>query len=91
MTVIERCGRIFQFIFGGVFVLAGLAIIGLQIFAYLYDGKWVPLSVVGLASQFASSPWLADPHTWVGVHKILEFIPASFSLMAIGIFIWCAE
>jgi hypothetical protein len=78
-------------LFGGVFFLAGAVIIGLQTLAYFYHGSWVPFSLIEFSLLFSSSPWLVEPHEWIGVHNILSKIPASLTLIGVGILIWSSD
>lgn len=71
---------------GGLFVLAGLAVLGLQIFAYLKLGDWKPVPVLELVSPHI--PWLRNPQSWFGLHNIisdaLDFVPVSLLLFLAG-------
>ena len=62
------------------FLLTGVGIFGMQVYGYLQDGEWSPLSVMRLFE--GSSPWLDNPQSWLGwhaiVHGFLETAPVSF-------------
>lgn len=63
--------------------LGGLAIFGFQIWFWLTTGHWyeVPLSylfyLIGPENLVA---WLREPHSWVGLHMIVDWILDAFPL-----------
>ena len=65
----------------GAGAMIALGIFGWQIYGYLMDGVWTPMSII-TALNWAGVEWAAYPDSWVGVHKILD----SFSL-AITVFL----
>ena len=71
---------------GALFVLAGLAVIALQVFIYLKSGEWRSLSVLSVASPYL--PWLTNPQSWFGLHDIttdaLGIAPVSAVLILMG-------
>lgn len=71
---------------GLLVALAGLVVLGLQIFGYLKTGNWQPVSTLGVMSPYW--PWLDQPRTWFGLHKIirdmLALMPFSIALVALG-------
>ncbi|MCP4299456.1 MAG: hypothetical protein GY783_02620 [Gammaproteobacteria bacterium] len=71
---------------GGLFVLAGLGVLGLQVFGYLKVGEWRPVSLLGVASPYI--PWLNNPQSWFGLHDIvrnaLGIMPLSLALILVG-------
>lgn len=71
---------------GALIVLAGLGVLGLQIFGYLKVGKWQSVSLLGIASPYF--PWLINPQSWFGLHDIatdaLGLMPLSLALVLIG-------
>lgn len=71
---------------GFIFVLAGLGVLGLQIYRYLRFGEWGSISTFSAASPYW--PWLHNPRSWFGLHKIVRdafgLLPLSFAFVLIG-------
>ena len=67
-------------------LLAGVGIIGMQVYGYLQYGEWSPLSAMALAE--GRFPWLDNPQSWLGLHQIvhgfLNWLPVSLFLLLIG-------
>lgn len=61
--------------------IAGVAMLGWQIFGYLSDGVWHPYSVVDVLASLQVQ-WAAAPHAWLGVHEILAGTPLFAGLWA---------
>lgn len=60
-----------------------------QAYSFLKVGNWVGYSVIdGLV--FLDSEWAAKPQDWLGVWKILRFIPVSASVFLVGIIVYSA-
>jgi hypothetical protein len=55
-----------------VFWLAGLAIIGVQIWGYLQTAAWQPFSIVDAGRLFTGKPWFSQPEQWLGLYRILD-------------------
>jgi hypothetical protein len=90
---------------------AFLCLISLQIYLWLRDGVWAHFGVseglrAGLsiccvkdddAGRLAALVhWLDAPATWLGLHRLLELLPASLALFALSIlgnsiFIYCRD
>jgi hypothetical protein len=90
---------------------AFLYLISLQIYRWFRDGEWTHLGVseglrIGLqhccVRDGASGrlavflQWLDSPVDWLGMHKILEIVPATLALFAVSIagnslFIFCRD
>jgi hypothetical protein len=90
---------------------AFLYLIGLQIYLWFREGEWTHLGVsegirIGLlhccvkdgdAGKLAALVhWLDAPADWLGLHKVLEIVPASLALFAVSIlgnsiFIYCCD
>jgi len=79
---------------------AFLGLTGLQIYRWFREGDWTHVGVVdGLRSTLAFfgapdaaggrsaalSHWLDAPIDWLGLHRVLEALPASLALFAISI------
>ena len=60
-----------------------LAIVGYQIVMYLKTGSWHPLSVISFLKWLGSN-WAYNPTNWVGLYKILDFIPLSMAVVITG-------
>jgi hypothetical protein len=90
---------------------AFLWLVGLQVYRWFRDGEWTRIGVndglrIGLsrccvrdADSGRLAPvlhWLDTPVDWLGLHKVLEAMPASLALFAISIlgnslFIYCRD
>jgi len=90
---------------------AFLYLISLQIYRWFREGEWTHIGVsdgmrVALAHccvkdgdtgrLAAMSHWLDAPVDWLGLHKVLEVVPASLGLFALSIlgnsiFIYCRD
>ena len=77
-------------VLGVLLILAGLVIVGFQVFLYFKNGQWIELPLLYLAAfgpdEFVT--WLNNPTSWVGLHKIiyvlLSFIPLSMCSVLVG-------
>lgn len=92
--------------------LAGfLYLVGLQSYRWFREGEWTHIGLndglraglmhccvkegdTGRLSAFAH--WLDTPVDWLGLHKIVEVIPASLALFAVSIagnclFLYCRD
>ena len=78
------------YLIGVPLLLAGVGIIGMQVYGYLQYGEWSPLSVMVVAE--GGFPWLDNPQSWLGLHRIvhgfLNWLPVSLLLILIGGFFW---
>ena len=90
---------------------AFLLLIGSQIYRWFRDGEWSHFGVVegmrvgltrccvndGDTGRLAAlMHWLDAPVDWLGLHKVLELLPASLALFALSIlgnsiFIYCRD
>ncbi|MEA3150383.1 MAG: hypothetical protein QOD56_1322 [Gammaproteobacteria bacterium] len=90
---------------------AFLWLVGLQVYRWFRDGEWTRIGVndglrIGLtrccvrdadSGRFAVVlHWLDTPVDWLGLHKVLEAMPASLALFAVSIlgnslFIYCRD
>lgn len=95
--------------YGGL--VAFLWLISLQLYRWFREGEWTHIGMSdglrtvlahcclqeGDAGRFAGfSRWLEAPVDWLGLHKVLEVIPASLALFAVSIvgnsiFICCRD
>jgi hypothetical protein len=94
----------------GCFV-AFLSLIGLQLYRWFRLGEWTHVGVsegirIGLSSccvkdgdsgrLAALLHWVDTPVDWLGLHKVLDVVPASLALFAVSIlgnciFIYCRD
>lgn len=74
---------------GVLFGLAGGGIFGVQLYGYLKFGEWSSFSSFDIASRYL--PWLRDPHSWFGLHKIVsdafDIVPMSLALVMMGLLV----
>lgn len=90
---------------------AFLYLVSLQLYRWLRDGEWTRIAMSdGMRAALAHcgiksgdtgrlatlSHWLDAPVVWLGLHKLLEVIPASLALFAVsilgnGLFIYCCD
>jgi hypothetical protein len=78
-------GNRVAFSFVALLVLAGLGVLGLQIYAWLRSGAWFPFSVVDGARLIFDYQWLVSPVDWIGLHGALSQIPISALLLIGGV------
>jgi hypothetical protein len=97
--VLRFCGAVGALI--GYGCLAGfLYLVGVQLYRWFRDGEWTHIGMadglrVGLARCCVSEGdtsrlaaflhWLDAPVNWLGLHKVVEVIPASLVLFAVSI------
>ena len=72
----------FATVLGGASFLACFGIVGWQIFHYLKDGDWQPLSVI-TAMGWAGLEWAFSPTSWLGLYKVLDWMPLSIAALAL--------
>ena len=96
-----RAARILGAIVGYGSLAAFLYLISLQVYGWFRDAEWTHFGVVegmsvGLSiccvkdgdtgHLAALMHWLEAPASWLGLHKVLESVPASLALFAVSIF-----
>lgn len=72
-----------EFIAVGAIVGLFLASVGTvlwQVYHYLRFNEWVSLSVVDLL-KWCDIQWAYLPTDWIGMYRVLEFLPLSASLL----------
>lgn len=70
--------------------LGALGILGYQIYFYLRSGYWLSLSIITVLGWLGSE-WALDPKEWLGLYKILEWIPLAAACFLLGLFFsWAA-
>jgi hypothetical protein len=65
------------FLCAGGFAFAGLGLLGFHVLDWLKHGVWASYSTLHLAAWSGGNftSWAADPSSWIGVHKILAWLP----------------
>jgi hypothetical protein len=95
-----RAGSIAGAIVGYGYLAAFLALVGFQAYRWFQEGEWTHIGVndgmraalarLGGAENLtgrlgALAHWLDAPVTWLGLHRVLDVLPASLALFAISI------
>ncbi len=95
-----RAGGVAGAVLGYGCLAAFLCLIGFQVYRWFRDGEWVHIGVsdglraalshLGVTPESTSrlsalSHWIDAPVDWLGLHKVLEVLPASLALFAISI------
>ena len=95
-----RIGSILGAIVAYGYLIACLALVGFQVYRWFQNGEWTHVGVNdgmraalahvagvdGLTGWRASlAHWLDAPVTWLGLHTVLELLPASLALFIISI------
>jgi len=74
---------------GWLIALAGAGVLVLQVYGYLETGTWRSISLLSVASSYL--PWLNNPQSWFGLHKIVRdaagLLPLSLVLVLLGVLI----
>lgn len=75
---------------GYILIFVGILLLLFHIFLYVHSGEWSSLQLMSLTT-FAPDRfvlWLANPKSWLGLHKIiswiLNFIPTFAFLILFG-------
>ena len=110
-TIFLQTGRAAGALVGYGFVAVFLCLISVQIYRWTREGEWTHIGVSEALSTVLSRccvkdgdtgrlaallNWLNLPADWLGMHKLLEVIPASLALFALAIlgnciFIYCSD
>ena len=100
MTSLLRAGSVLGAIVAYVIWSRFSRLIGFQVYRWFEDGEWTHVGVNdgmraalahlagadGLTGwRAALSHWLDAPVKWLGLHKVLDVLPASLALFAISI------
>ncbi len=95
-----QAGSVIGAIVAYVFLAAFLALVGFQVYRWFEDGEWTHVGLNdglravlghlagsdGLTGWRATlSHWLDAPVKWLGLHKVLDVLPASLGLFAVSI------
>ncbi len=95
-----RAGSVLGAIVAYGFLVACLALVGFQVYRWFQNGEWTHVGVNdgmraalahlagadGLTGwRAALARWLDAPVAWLGLHTVLELVPASLALFLISI------
>jgi len=95
-----RVGSVLGAIVAYGYLVASLALVGSQAYRWFQNGEWTHVGVNdgiraalarlagadGLTGwRAALAQWLDAPVTWLGLHTVLEVVPASLALFIISI------
>jgi hypothetical protein len=95
-----RAGEVVGAVIGYGFLTAFLSLVGFQAYRWFREGEWTHIGVcdglrVALAQWevppdstgrlSALSHWIDAPVEWLGLHRVLEVLPASLALFALSI------
>lgn len=78
-------------VLGLMFFLAGIIILLLQVVAYLKYGYWDSCSVVYCWLPLINKTILDFYFSWVGLYKVLDYVPLSLFLMVFGMGMFSLE
>ena len=69
-------------------VIAGVGAFGWQVYHWLAAGEWRAISLLAFFkwADF-ESPWAESPDTWLGLWKLLNWMPFSVSAVILGAFV----
>lgn len=71
---------------GALVVVAGLGVLGLQVYRYLKVGEWSSMSLFDFLAPHIS--WLSNPQSWFGLYRIVkgafEIMPLSLAVILVG-------
>jgi len=63
--------------------LSGLSIVGWQVYGYLRQEVWQPVSAID-ALRYLNMKWAIAPTDWLGLYRILEWMPLALLLPITG-------
>jgi hypothetical protein len=69
-------------------MLGSLGVLGWQVYMWLQLGEWQSFSVLAALAMLTNpgiDSWLLFPHSWIGIHKLIAWMPAGFALFAFGV------
>lgn len=99
-AAVLRAGSVLGAIVAYGFLIACLALVGFQVYRWFQNGEWTHVGVNdgmraalahfagtdGLTGwRAALARWLDAPVTWLGLHTVLEVVPASLALFLVSI------
>jgi hypothetical protein len=65
-----------------------------QVWLYLRQGIWHPMSLLGALRVVIGdqgNPWLVYPEEWIGLHAVLNWIPLSLVFFVLGLGVLFSE
>ena len=70
-------------------MLVGVAVLGWQVYHWLYTGDWTSRSILDVVRWAAmsaemSNEWIQNPASWLGLWKLLNWLPLSGTTIVIG-------
>ncbi len=67
--------------------LGAVAVWAYQLLAYLQSGAWVAVSLLDALRHGPESIalWVVWPSGWIGLHKVLGWLPLSAALIALAL------
>ena len=70
-------------------MLVGVAVLGWQVYHWLYTGDWTSRSMLDVLRWAAmsaemSDEWIQNPTSWLGLWKLLNWLPLSATTIVIG-------
>jgi hypothetical protein len=95
-----RVGVVAGALIGYGCLAAFLCLVGFQVYRWFQDGEWTHIGVCdgvrAVLSHWGVTPdstgrlsalshWLDAPVAWLGLHRVLEVLPASLALFALSI------
>lgn len=85
-------GLLFLIVFGLAPFLAGVLLIGFQSWGWISTGVWQSWSVIDGLALASSGSWLSAPHSFFGLHAILNAVPLSLALCVLAaLAFWVSE
>jgi len=67
-------------------LLSGAGVFGWQVYSWLSTGDWKSVSLLDFMRWAGSHPeWTETPTTWMGLWKLLNWIPLSVTLLLLGV------
>ncbi len=76
-------GPIVAFCASAGFTVA-MCTVGFQLYHLVRFGEWMPISVIWVL-QRARVEWALYPGDWIGVHKLLDWLPLSLASVVMGL------
>ena len=95
-----RAGEVVGAVIGYGFLAAFLSLVGFQAYRWFREGEWTHIGVCDglrvMLAQWGVAPdstgrlsalshWIDAPVEWLGLHRVLEVLPASLALFAFSI------
>lgn len=72
-----------KFIAAITLIFGGLGVVGWQVYEFLRNNSWNPVSVV-TALQWMKIQWALNPTDWIGLYNILQMVPLSLMMIVSG-------